>query len=1350
MSYFQKRAKELGLNIPSSESSSSGSYFETRARELGLNSPQPEQPAGQSNFFSQRAMELGMTPPQIPEVNALDVRKSPLAQQASQFKPPAAQSIPAPVSTPPDDRNPVTRTLDYIFKENPVAKVVNRPFAAAAQSLIPDAPMIKDGQTVQGSSARQQFAENNPIASTGSEALDKGLDVAGNIGSYFMNPSGQGQNIMNLYNAVGPLAQNISSRVAQRLPDAGMRLSKDGTRIVDSMLSRGVQEGTREALAAATYAVPRSLVQGESDPLDIAKNVAMEGALGAVTGAAAPYAGDLLSRAIQPVRDRFRPQVDDLVPSQQAPAGASPENRLEVPRETDARAEAAAAAFRNNDIQAMRNTPELPQAMEAPRSNGQLPEGVQAMQSPTIPLREPNPNANITKPITRQQLLDSVRKNMGVTVRTGRLGVGDEGVLGYYKINPEVVRSRQHGDMQVIAHEVGHHLDKQFKLSNPQFDGELMSLGRATSGPGYSPDQIRSEGLAEYMRLFLTDPQTARQVAPGFSSHFDNVLPKKTQNSLSKVQRDIATWIDQGPELQFRGQVNRTGRDTRKTVSQRIDDVYTSFMDKFHPLAEVEKMANKIQTGKATLSDASNSLYKRARLSVGAPKKAQEVLQGLKGILRPIDQFGYTTKDLGDFAAAKHALELENLSIESGFTHKQIDSVLKKYDTPEMNAMQRQLVEYNNSLLDMLVDGQVISREAVDAMKAKYPDYVPFYRFFDDDLSAGFGGKGFTDLTNPVKRLKGSTRDIIDPLESIVKNTFAVVNAVEKNKVGLELSKLADVPGMGGMVERLTGKQSAPKESIVTVFENGEKVQYQLDPDLFRAMKQLDEDSTNGIIRLLSIPTSTLRAGATLTPEFALRNPIRDQFQAYVVSNFGYNPIIDLPRGMFHVIRNMRSKNGDDLYRQWAMEGGGYGNYLSQDRNYLREQLRSLKNEKSPLAKSTVSIVSPKQWIKVLQTISEVTEEATKVGEFARGLRKGHSPAESAFQSRDLMDFGRVGNNVRQVNRVVAFLNANLQGKDRIARAFKANPYRTTIRALTSITLPTIGVYTWNKYQANEQQKKTLDNAPQWMRDTFFLVAVPGTNDVARIPKPFDLAPIYSNIPENILRWVDDNDPRSIEDMAKDTASELASVPFMLTGLLPIIENTANYSFFTKGPIVPRRDQDLLPEDQYGVNTSLTARQIGKFTGTSPYKVDNLISGYTAGLGGYATTGVDGLIQAAGGPKLPPKPKKKPSEWPVVNAFTVSSSGGGKVMEDFYDELDKVNKKDKSNKRNNKTDAEVASSAKGMAATSRSISQIRNRYREIQASFDITPPEKRRELDELNDQMNQLAREALERFEFKK
>ena len=42
--------------------------------------------------------------------------------------------------------------------------------------------------------------------------------------------------------------------------------------------------------------------------------------------------------------------------------------------------------------------------------------------------------------------------------------------------------------------------------------------------------------------------------------------------------------------------------------------------------------------------------------------------------------------------------------------------------------------------------------------------------------------KGFVDLTNPVKLIEGSSRNVID--ESIVKNTFKSMQAIERNKVG--------------------------------------------------------------------------------------------------------------------------------------------------------------------------------------------------------------------------------------------------------------------------------------------------------------------------------------------------------------------------------------------------------------------------------------------------------------------------------------------------------------------------------------------------------------------------------------
>jgi hypothetical protein len=1267
---------------------------------------------------------------------------------------------------------------------------------------------------------------------------------------------GEGGGTDMITTGLGYLVPGVGAYKALNATKAGKALTQLGTKGVKQRLASEAAKGsiTGAGMAGAEVAIREGLNPDDQDWKENAAWVGMGTAAGAIADPAMYGAGKAIGKGFEKAAGKA---MKDLLPSNEQTAKTlAGELKTEVPEQSvipeqqatpgqQLTPEQLAVKEATEQIDPPKLPNETEQAIKQSAVTEQaLPDGVQAMRAETIPLRESSGTKQFKdmgflesavnkvvkavggkgykKPITRQELLGSFRKNIGVTIRSGRLGKVDDSVQGYFKVDPEVIRSRQYGDIGVISHEIGHHLDKQFSLTNEAFDNELLKLGEVTSGKDYTPQQVREEGLAEYIRLFLTDPEKAIAAAPNFSQHFEQALPKKVKNGLLQSQADVDRWIEQGPELRLRGKVDRTGKDV-ETVGEKIDKVYSQFIDKFDRIKKVEKEI----TGK--LNSAEKSIYKKARLSVGAPKKAEMVLQDLKDILKPIENYGYNMKDVGDYVTAVHALELENMGqkvaneaieeasvlseslkeiaepdeviksveafqkkydidltdeqiaaivngqeldlnedqlyliaqanrIESGMTLDEINKTMAKYDSPEMKGVQEQIVGYNNKLLEMLQEGQVLSKEAVESMREKYPNYVPFYRFFEDDITVGMAGnKGFTNLTNPVKRLQGSTRDVIDPLESIVKNTFAVVNAVEKNKVGLELSRLADVEGAGRFIERLDGAEQVRNEHIVTVFENGEKKQYQLDKDLYEAIQQLDEDRANKVIQFLSYPTSTLRAGATLTPEFMLRNPIRDQFQAFVVSNNGYMPLIDLPLGAWEVLKGKTFRK-DGLYKQWAMNGGGYGNYISQDRNYLRETMKTLKKEGKLYQRGYKTITNPKELggliMRTLQAMSEFSEEATKLGEYRKAIKKGATEQEAAYQARDLMDFGRVGSDMRQWNRAVAFLNANLQGKDKIARAFKNNPIRTTTRALTGITLPAYGAYLAMETLANEKQRETYENTPKWMKDTFFLLPIPGTDELARIPKPFDLAPVFANPVEQIMDYYKGNDPGGWDEFLKRQATELLKIPHMLTGLTPIIENITNHSFFTGGPVVPRRDQDLLPQDQYGVSTSLTARTVGNLTaddgalsflpgdGISPYKADNFIRGYGAGLGKYATSGLDKALEKMGAGQLPPQEAKKWSELPVVNAFTVDSTGGGQVMNDFYDALDVLRKGNNSSKRNEK-EYEREGDYKLINKVSREISELRNEYRSIQSSYDMTPDEKRRQLDQLDRQMNELAREAL-------
>ncbi|MGQ0517840.1 hypothetical protein ACT453_49415, partial [Bacillus sp. D-CC] len=71
-----------------------------------------------------------------------------------------------------------------------------------------------------------------------------------------------------------------------------------------------------------------------------------------------------------------------------------------------------------------------------------------------------------------------------------------------------------------------HHLDKKFGLNDPKFDDEFMKLGAHTSGQNYTPEQVRQEGMAEFMRRYLLNPAMAEQEAPAFMKHFQSIIPK--------------------------------------------------------------------------------------------------------------------------------------------------------------------------------------------------------------------------------------------------------------------------------------------------------------------------------------------------------------------------------------------------------------------------------------------------------------------------------------------------------------------------------------------------------------------------------------------------------------------------------------------------------------------------------------------------------------------------------------------------------------------------------------------------------------------------------------------------------
>ncbi|WP_243299148.1 LPD38 domain-containing protein [Bacillus litorisediminis] len=861
--------------------------------------------------------------------------------------------------------------------------------------------------------------------------------------------------------------------------------------------------------------------------------------------------------------------------------------------------------------------------------------------------------------------------------------------------------------------------------------------------------------------LFATQPRGFEAIRANRSARDE--IAASSEASLSRLQPARAIEQTGGNAESFRAKVDRNPKKQR--TGGFFQNLRTQFVDDLAPLENLERRL----TG--SVSSAEDSLYKQARLFRGSPEKANQfVRDNVYPIINDVRKQGLKIEDLGDYALAVHARDVNAQGINSGFTNAEIEDVIQKLGTPEMEAARQRLLQVNNSILDMLSTGDapVVDSGQVATLRERWPNYMSLFRSFDDDkvdYATGLS-RALSVATSPIQKLEGSDRNVIDPIESMIKNIFKATNVVDRNNVASKLKGLANKDVEGNIIRKIEDGEDISRLNVITFLENGKKQRFEVPPDVYRAMKDLDRESTNTIIKILQKPASWLRAGATLTPEFSLRNPLRDVPHAFIVSNSGFNPITDFTYGLVQSIGKGRTvkignkefKAPGELYNQWIKENGGYGNLVSMDRNLHRQTLKKALQESST---HYIDVLDPRTYttllrrlanpLSVLRSISDVSESATKVGEFRAALRQGVTPQEAAYRARDIMDFGRSGASIREANKVVAFMNANIQGKSKLWRAFRENPMGVIGKSVAAVTIPTIGAIVAQEKYANEQQKKVLDDAPQWMKDTFYLVPIPGTNQIARIPKPFDLAFAFSNTIERAADYIRKNDEEAFDDWIKQGFST-ASIPTMLTGLAPIIEGMANYSFFRQGPIIPQREQGLEFPDQYDVNTTEAAKflgnQINNLTGGqgafrnfgSPRVIDNTIQGLTGGLGSYVTSAIDYFARDDEGPE---RPDKNIDQTPLFKAFLVNQSSSGQALDDFYTLKDRLTKARGSAKQNEQEfpQEDLYDFVNDM---SQELSDINKVIRTVENDPNMSGEEKRSHLDRLIKQRNEFARQAME------
>lgn len=923
------------------------------------------------------------------------------------------------------------------------------------------------------------------------------------------------------------------------------------------------------------------------------------------------------------------------------------------------------------------------------------------------------------KLVSKKRIIDDIRNALDATILpTNKQRV--RGALGYIKVKSEVIRINNTDDVEVAVHEIAHLMEKKIAggvkakgglsgaIVPPEFRKEVSALASKPRAGG----SVYSEGFAEFMRVYATDREFAKKLAPEFSKYVEGTLLKENPGFkavLDNVTEKWSTFMKQSSIERGLSQISFDASNVSPTLRQRWNNFYKKNVDALDPFRLLDKRLE-------ALGLESPNFYRKFRIMAGSTGKADSFLfnktfnyvdgklvytgEGLHTISDPIK----TDKDRKLFSlylASRRTLvdTKKKTGISASDARQGIEDIEKRY--PHFKEMAQKVYDYSNRLLDYAHSSGLITSELRDKLQKSGLDYIPLYRVQEDTRKFFGAGKKLADIVAPIKKRKGSGDIIVDPMENLVKNTYAILEASEKNKIWSHLGKVADtLGGVGGDLENIKAGQSPvakvnladelrkkmgipeemmppeldelfnmlggdainifrpsmfkPEDNVITYFRKGKLQNMRVSSDLYEAAMSLDESQ----IRfagdwLAKLPAKVLRSGAILNPDFMAKNPIRDSFTSLLFAKKGY--IID---SLYYSIRGAKSSiTKDEDYWKWVVSGGSYVSPASYDRNTLQKNAKEVAfgRKFKDVAKSP---------LEALRRLSEMGEAANRMGEFKR-ISKGSMDAnkleEGAFAAREVtVDFQRIGTRTKALNTMAAFWNVGIQSTDRLVREFRDHPAALITKGTLGLTVPSVLLWTINKDNPEYQRKSSYE------KDAFWLIPFDDGKRFVRVPKPFELGMIFASLPERMLDAAYKEDPKAMEQWAANFVSQLPGVPIP-TAAVPITENLTNFSFFKHRPLESQSMKNLAPSERFTAYTPELYKYLGKKLNLSPVKIQNIVEGYTAGLGKTVEQSISVLIKSDSTPK-------DLSEYPVLRTFLSrpSSGSGSSKVQDLYDKSAKV------------------------------------------------------------------------------
>jgi hypothetical protein len=901
-------------------------------------------------------------------------------------------------------------------------------------------------------------------------------------------------------------------------------------------------------------------------------------------------------------------------------------------------------------------------------------------------------------PMSLTDIVNMIRHDFDIPVTTGNIRSRD--ARAQYRKQPQSVRSKIANSIPDIAHELGHHLDNIFGIR------ESLSAAAKAEVVDALPESFKAqykdkstwpgEGIAEFLRRYLQNSETAIMDYPVFSEEFFGRLDTKARATLDKLADEVNAYYALSEQTGNWPVHNREdkGRDYR-SLGEKLQDMNTHFrtlfIDSMEPIKQFEKEAG----GKAYLF-ATNAAYAGNRAYAAITGDLYD-LRGNKlgvGLQKALEGIHLNNKkeysDFGMYLICRHGPErlAEGMRVFShdawdntAFMEQTVEELAEKY--PNFEEAAERLEEYQHALIEAYgVASGLYSQETIDGWMERWEHYVPFLRWFGETEKRPKGQKqGFANQTRIHGKAIGSGLEIVNPVDNIMENTVRLITASIRNEVMQEITKAAaNTEGAGRWLEQVPmplarktwdGKGLKSKTldefdeyfkakgkdlgkngldliqqildnaiddllvqygrgkahgDIVTVMKNGSPEYWKInDPDLLRSVTNMGPTRAGELLNYYGRVTRFITGnitGMNIVWSVASNMP-RDIGTMFTFSKT--KNIVKLLAGIGDsYVNRIKGDEASDLYKEYMALGGNSTSAQTADKDMAKKARKALQKQKTDW-------LNPLEWV---EFAGDMIESGPRYAYYKIcRTQYGMTPEEAFYAAMEItVNFKKAGVLSREVNILVPFFNASIQGVDRAARWIAAEDLPADQRKAGRARR--IGVYLGASLAIaalsmalNGRTKKKRDDLEKlstYTKNNYFVVQMRNGKYLA-IPKPRELAIPISLFERLMETYVADN-PHAFDDFWEYVTDN--TLPGVVSGIAQGDWNsavgdlglwgtihylTSNQDFLGR-PIVSSALQDLEAKDQYDPTTSKLAKLIGEVFNVSPKQLDflgnNLFGGF--------------------------------------------------------------------------------------------------------------------------------------------